>query len=217
MPTRWQQNSSKEKFLKIIILGGFLGSGKTSFLKKFAKYILDKEKSSGSKTKVVIIENEIGNVAIDNQILENENLNVKTLFSGCVCCTLQGELVSTIKALMKQENPDWIIIESTGVAYPGSIKEKIQDQLKLNSYIVTLTDAGRWNKLLRAMESLISGQLKDSNQVLLNKIDMVNDDELKNIKDSIMTFNKDVDIEEICAVSNINEEIFEKILTEVKE
>ena len=122
--------------MKIIILGGFLGSGKTSFLKKFAKYILEKEKTSGSKTKVVIIENEIGNVAIDNQILENENLNVRTLFSGCVCCTLQGELVSTIRELMKQEKPDWIIIESTGVAYPGSIKEKIQDILIFHFFLL---------------------------------------------------------------------------------
>ena len=98
--------------MRIIILGGFLGSGKTSVLLQLARYLVDKEKESSAEFKVAIIENEVGDVGIDDKVLVSEGFSVSNLFAGCACCTLSGELVYSIRNIGKELNPEWLIIDS---------------------------------------------------------------------------------------------------------
>ena len=103
--------------MKVLILGGFLGSGKTSLLLQLAYYITGNALND-KKYQVVILENEVGEEGIDDKLLRGNGYQVENLFSGCACCTLSGELLSTVSKIEKELQPDWLILETTGLAYP---------------------------------------------------------------------------------------------------
>lgn len=201
--------------MKILILGGFLGSGKTSILLQLAKYLVSKETDYHSQIKVAIIENEIGKIGIDDKVMENAGFKVDNLFSGCACCSLSGELVSKIKKIQGQLNPKWLIIEATGVAYPGNMKKAMLEGVGVNSYILTIVDAKRWKKLVNAMETLVSGQLKDSSKVLLNKMDLVSNSEFKQVEKSIQIYNDKIEVIPISAKKEIPDELWDNIVNEM--
>lgn len=95
--------------MKIDIISGFLGAGKTTLIKKLIKEELYKEK-------VAIIENEYGEVGIDGNLLRKENIEVKEITSGCICCTITGDFKKAILDIIKEYRPERIIIEPSGVA-----------------------------------------------------------------------------------------------------
>ncbi len=202
--------------MRVIILGGFLGSGKTSILLQLARYFVDKEKDSYTETRVAIIENEVGDVGIDDKVLVSEGFSVKNLFAGCACCSLSGELVYSIRSIKKELNPRWLIIEATGIAHPGMMRETILKGLGSPSYIITIVDAKRWKKLARAMETFVSGQLEESSKILLNKIDLVSVEELEEIKKSIYVFNKEAEIIPVSAKYELPAELWKKLADEVE-
>jgi G3E family GTPase len=90
--------------MKVLIIGGFLGSGKTSVLLQLAKHIVAQEPKRDGTT-VMIIENEIGDVGVDDKLLLSQGLAVKDLFAGCACCTSGGELLSDINTIMREVAP----------------------------------------------------------------------------------------------------------------
>ena len=202
--------------MRIIILGGFLGSGKTSVLLQLARYLVDKEKETASEVKVAIIENEVGDVGIDDKVLSNEGFSVNNLFAGCACCSLSGELVYSIRNIQKELNPGWLIIEATGIAHPGNMQQTIKKGLDRPSYIITIVDAKRWKRLARAMEMMVSGQLEDSSKVLLNKTDLVDGDEVSAVKESIHGYNKSVEIITTNAKEELPAELWEILTGEVE-
>lgn len=162
--------------LKVIVLGGFLGSGKTSVLLQLAEFLVSRSRKEQNTTPVVIVENEIGGAGVDNLLLEDQGLTVKNLFSGCACCTSSAQLEDTISYLKKEFGPQWIIIEATGLAYPDKIKDMIEDAFGVVTEIITIVDAKRWIRLIAAMEPFVSGQLENASSVLINKIDCVDED-----------------------------------------
>ena len=202
--------------MRIIILGGFLGSGKTSVLLQLARYLVDKEKESSAEFKVAIIENEVGDVGIDDKVLVSEGFSVSNLFAGCACCTLSGELVYSIRNIGKELNPEWLIIEATGKAHPGSMKQTILKGLGRPSYIITIVDAKRWKRLARAMEMMVAGQLEDSSKVLLNKADLVDNEELEQVKESVHGYNRSVEIISTNAKDELPAELWEKLTDEIE-
>ena len=111
--------------MKTIILGGFLGSGKTTVLLQLAKYITAKP----DFPQVVILENEIGAVGVDNEILEGAALAVESVFSGCICCTGAVDLIDAVQTIESQYEPDWLIVEATGMAQPSSIQTNLKNIL----------------------------------------------------------------------------------------
>ena len=115
--------------MKMIITGGFLGAGKTSLVLQMARYLAGENPEH--KAKVVILENEIGEVSIDDKVLENGGFEVETMFSGCVCCTMAGELVTNVYQIVNRLDPEWIIMEATGVAYPLNIKENLEQSVPI--------------------------------------------------------------------------------------
>jgi len=202
--------------VKILILGGFLGSGKTSVLLQLAEYLVSLEKEYHAEIKVAIIENEIGAIGIDDKVLKQAGFNVSNLFSGCACCSLTGELVASIKKIQTELDPQWLIIEATGVAYPGSIRKVILDELGLDATILTIADAKRWQRLVNAMELLVSGQLEDTSIVLLNKVDLVSSAELKQVEHSIINYNQTAEIIPISAKAVIPEAILKRIVNQAE-
>ena len=194
--------------MKILLLGGFLGSGKTSVLLPLAKYLA--EHSTYAGTRVAIVENEIGDVSIDGITLRNAGLSVTELFSGCICCTLGTELLNGLFEMERTQNPEWVIIEATGVACPGSVKESILEAIRTVTEVRTavLCDAERLQLLLKAIINIAPQQIRDADVLLLNKIDLVDEQTLQEAEATIRGLNAEAPVFRICAKEGIDEAVF---------
>lgn len=155
--------------MQILLFGGFLGSGKTTTILQVAKEITTIRKET-----VVIIENEIGEAGVDDQLLTGSGLQVRPLFGGCVCCQITGDLVAAVDEIVKTIHPVWLIIEMTGLAVPGKVAAFIKqyDSSHSKCKTVTIVDAGRWPELKEVLEPLVMSQVKESDLVIINKIDV---------------------------------------------
>jgi G3E family GTPase len=163
------------------------------------------------------VENEIGAIGIDDKVLKKAGFIVNNLFSGCACCSLTGELVASIKKIQTELDPQWLIIEATGVAYPGSIRKAILTEVGLDATILIIADAKRWQRLVNAMELLVSGQLEDTSIVLLNKVDLISSAELKQVEHSILNYNQTAEVIPISAKAVIPEDILKKIVNQAED
>ena len=193
--------------MKFRIVGGFLGSGKTSFILDLAQYMVRVR----GVPKIAILENEIGEIGVDDKVLRGSGYRVKGMFSGCVCCTMAGELPINVRMLQQDYDPDWIIMEATGVAFPGSIRENLQKTLGLCGQIVCLADAQRWDRLVKPLAHLLSLQLKDADLILLNKADLTSLEALTTAAESIRAFNRTASIVPVSAKEGIDPAVFDQI------
>ncbi|KNZ40224.1 GTP-binding protein [Acetobacterium bakii] len=191
--------------MKVIILGGFLGSGKTSVLLQLSQFLVSRSPKEEGTTPVVIVENEIGGVGVDNLLLENQGLTVKNLFAGCACCTSSAQLEDTVSFLKKECNPHWIIIEATGLAYPDKIKHTVESAFGVETGIITIVDATRWFRLIAAMEPFVSGQLENARGVLVNKIDCVDEACIDAVIESLKTYNPTIPCHPISAITKLTD------------
>lgn len=197
--------------MKVLIIGGFLGSGKTSFIQQFSRYIVKKFSQMSTEHKVVIIENEVGTVGIDDSLLRTSGLEVKELFSGCACCTLAGDLANTMDELQKKASPEWVILEPTGIAYPRQIRQVLQD-IGIDSRICVLVDASRWKRILTPLYQLLTAQLQDADVILLNKTDLIDEEQKQDIVKSINDFNTTAERMETVATNQIDTRIFDTVM-----
>ena len=197
--------------MNVLILSGFLGSGKTSALLPLAKYIVETS-DSASENKVMILENEVGEIGIDDAFLRGGGFKVDTLFSGCACCTVSGELVSSVDRIKKEFDPDWLVLETTGVAYPKKIQETLKTVCGLDARIAVLVDAARWKRLLIPMNGLLSGQIIGADTVLVNKIDLVDATALDAVDADIRGFEPKANIVHISALAPVAPEIWDSVL-----
>jgi G3E family GTPase len=196
--------------MKILIIGGFLGSGKTSILLQLAKYLITKEKNN-SGTSVMIIENEIGDVGVDDKLLKSQGLAVKDLFAGCACCTSGGELVSDITQIRDEINPNWIIVEATGVAYPRQIKELVEEVFSVPVKIMSLADASRWMRLRNAMSGLLQDQMEAADCILLNKVDLVDEATAEVVAADLRAFKPTAEIHKVIGIRPIEDSVWQTI------
>lgn len=194
--------------MKTIILGGFLGSGKTTVLLQLAKYITGKP----DFPQVVILENEIGEVGVDNEILEVAALAVESVFSGCICCTGAVDLIDAVQTIESQYEPDWLIVEATGMAQPSSIQTNLKNILGLDSVILAIADASRWSKLMIASPVFVRKQLEGSGLVLLTKTDKTDADALAKAYGEVKECSGGAKVYPVCALDPISENIFEELM-----
>ena len=173
-----KENIVSKTNIPITIISGFLGSGKTTLL----NHILTNQK--GIKTAVLV--NEFGEIGIDNELIIKTEEEMIELSNGCICCSINGELVEAIQKLINANKKlDYIIIETTGLADPLPVAmtllgSELRDQTRLDS-IITLIDAENFNDV--ALESSIGrSQVIYGDILLLNKCDLVSN---KNIEETI--------------------------------
>lgn len=183
--------------MKIVILGGFLGAGKTTVLMQFAKYLVDR---STAENPVIILENEISEAGVDNQLLTRANFTVENIFAGCICCSSTAALETSVHEIDERYAPEWLLIEATGMAFPDSIRTTLMKTGYSDASILALADAKRWYRVVRAMEQFVRSQLKDADVILLNKIDLVDDETLKDIQEKAAAYNPDARLESISAL-----------------
>jgi G3E family GTPase len=170
----------------VTLLTGFLGAGKTTLL----KHIL----SGSHGLRIAIIENEFGEVSIDDELLNGSAKTVLKLDNGCLCCTSNGDLVQTLLDLDdRRDEFDYIIIETTGVANPAPVvqtfllNEDLADSFRLDA-VVTLVDANHLPLHIKSKECVEQIALADI--VILNKTDLVDEEALAKIEGIIAEKNK---------------------------
>jgi G3E family GTPase len=153
----------------ILLVSGFLGAGKTTFLKHL---LARKEEMSDT----VVIVNEFGDIGIDGSLLQGEESDVIELTSGCICCTLFVDLTILLKSLWERLNPRWIIIEASGVADPITIlsalrEEGIKEHIK-SLRVITILDVDCW-EMREVFGQLFYHQIENADMILLNKVDLL--------------------------------------------
>ncbi len=185
-----QENIVSKTNIPITIISGFLGSGKTTLL----NHILTNQK--GVKTAVLV--NEFGEIGIDNELIVKTQEEMIELSNGCICCSINGELVEAIEKLINtNKNLDYIIIETTGLADPLPVAmtllgSELRDQTRLDS-IITLIDAENFNDV--ALESSIGrSQVIYGDILLLNKCDLVKNKKIEETIAKLKEIKNDVRI-----------------------
>jgi G3E family GTPase len=197
--------------MKVLIIGGFLGSGKTSFILQLLRYIIGTSKSD-KKYKVVVLENEIGDVGVDDKTLSAGGFQVETMFAGCACCTSSDTVPSSLMTIQRELDPDWVVLEATGVAYPQNIRETVAGSTGFESRLSAVVDAKRWKRLLIPMAMLIGTQLEGAETIVVNKKDLVDSDTLGEVLKSVGSYNGDAKLIPVSSLEQIDSGVFNTVL-----
>ena len=172
--------------MKILLVSGFLGAGKTTFIKEMAKNI---------NLEFVVLENEYADIGIDGDFLDEKNLNVWEMSEGCICCSMKGDFKSSIKKIYFEINPEYLVIEPTGVGMLSSIIENIREINNNDVEILsplTLIDITSFNEYLETFNNFFIDNLKNTGKVILTKLENYNPFDIENIKNEISKINNNL-------------------------
>lgn len=172
--------------IPVTVLTGFLGSGKTTLLNRIL--------TENHGKRIAVIENEFGEIGIDNDLVVNADEEIFEMNNGCICCTVRGDLIRILGNFMKRRDKfDYILIETTGLADPAPVAQtffvddEMKDMLRLDG-IVTLVDAKHvWLHLDESKEC--QEQIAFADVILLNKTDLVSSSELEKLEKKIRSMN----------------------------
>ena len=154
---------------KIDIISGFLGAGKTTLIKKLLKEALN-------GTKVVLIENEFGEIGIDGGFLKESGIEITEMNSGCICCSLVGDFETSLKQVMDQYAPERILIEPSGVGKLSDVMKAIQniaegsENMELNS-AVTVVDVSKAKVYIKNFGEFFLNQIENAGTIILTRTD----------------------------------------------
>ena len=172
--------------MKILLVSGFLGAGKTTFIKEMAKNI---------NLEFVVLENEYADIGVDGDFLNEKNLNVWEMSEGCICCSMKGDFKSSIKKIYSEINPEYLVIEPTGVGMLSSIIENIREINNNDIEILsplTLIDITSFNEYLETFNNFFIDNLKNTGKVILTKLENYNPFDIENIKNEISKINNNL-------------------------
>jgi G3E family GTPase len=158
-----------------MIIGGFLGSGKTTTIRKLVEYL------GAQRQRIAIIVNEIGEVGIDGDTISEGGVETREITSGCVCCTLRISMEYTLRSLITSYRPDTIIIEPTGIAFPRQIKSNIQSMHIPEitfAPIVNIVDPCRLGPGAEDLQNFVRNQIEDAEVLGINKVDLIEPEKL---------------------------------------
>ena len=160
---------------KIDIVSGFLGAGKTTLIKKLLAEAL-------GDTKVVLIENEFGEIGIDGGFLKEAGIEIKEMNSGCICCSLVGDFGTSLKEVMKTYEPERILIEPSGVGKLSDVMKAVQDvidtkEVVLNS-AVAVVDASKCKMYIKNFGEFFINQIAHAGTIILSRTGNISEDKL---------------------------------------
>ena len=173
---------------KVNVISGFLGAGKTTLIQKLIKDVFQGQK-------VVLVENEFGEIGIDGGFLKEAGIEITEINSGCICCTLQGPFEEALKQIVERFHPDHIIIEPSGVGKLSDILLAIKtiEGLELDSYS-TVVDAARAKVYHRNFKEFFDDQIATASCVILSRTQNVDAEKLQADVDIIRELNPDAHI-----------------------
>lgn len=175
--------------VKVDIISGFLGAGKTTLIKNLFK-------SSMKNEKVVLIENEFGEIGVDGTFLKESGVEIKEINSGCICCSLVGDFSSSMKEVVEKFNPDRIIIEPSGVGRLSDIikaVEKVEEELKIN-IVATVVDGGKCKMYHKNFGEFYNDQIAQAKTVIVSKTEKLSERKINDALEIIRELNPDVTV-----------------------
>ncbi len=168
----------------LIVLTGFLGSGKTTFLEHFIAYQIQRDRF------VAVIQNEIGATGLDAKLLGSDNIVVTEIDEGCVCCTLAGQLKPALQQICADFQPDFIVVETTGLANPMNFMDELvalTDIVRIDS--VTAVVDGPLCRPSQDLSRVVESQIKSADVLLLNKVDKMSDQAIEDTQSYLRRIN----------------------------
>ena len=161
---------------KIDIFSGFLGAGKTTLIKKLIQEAFQGEK-------LVLIENEFGEIGIDGGFLKDSGINVTEMNSGCICCSLVGDFGTALQEVLDTYSPDRIIIEPSGVGKLSDVSKAVSgvmeknEDVKMNGY-VTVADATKCKMYMKNFGEFYNNQIEHAKTIVLSRTDKLSEEKL---------------------------------------
>lgn len=178
--------------MQMILVTGFLGSGKTTLVRE----LLAQAGRTGLRTAVIV--NEFGEIGIDGAILNEGSVDTIELSNGCLCCTLRGSAEAALAQLMSRPGLDRIVIEASGAAAPLDLLALLRHQAELNRAAigphVGVIDASRYLALDGMLGEFLDRQIQDADVLVLNKSDLVSTDELQEVLRRVASLHPSVEV-----------------------
>lgn len=177
--------------IKIDIISGFLGAGKTTLIKKLIQDELHKEK-------VVLIENEFGEIGIDGGFLQDAGIEIREMNSGCICCSLVGDFREALTKVIDEYKPERIIIEPSGVGKLSDVIAAVKDvavekHAQMNSF-TTVADAMKCKMYMKNFGEFFNNQIENANTIVLSRTQNLSDEKLHAVVYEIKHHNEDATI-----------------------
>lgn len=171
---------------KIDVFSGFLGAGKTTLIKRLI--------NSYKGEKVVLIENEFGEIGVDSSFLKDAGFEIKEINSGCICCTLVGDFTKALNEVINEYKPDRVIIEPSGVGKLSDIKHIIEKAGLNPNMLVTVVDASKGKLYMRNFGEFFNDQVKEATTILISKVDRTPEAKVLELADLIREKNPNANI-----------------------
>ena len=161
---------------KVDIISGFLGAGKTTFIKELISKVYSGEK-------MVLIENEFGEIGVDSRFMQDAGIEVTEMNSGCICCTLVGDFARALKQVVDTYHPDRIIIEPSGVGKLSDVAKAVSDmqeeaQIEVDS-LITVVDGKKAKMYMKNFGEFFDNQIEYANTIVLSRSQMMDEVKLK--------------------------------------
>ena len=167
--------------MKVLVISGFLGAGKTTFIKALAER---------THRDFAVMENEYGDVNIDSQVLRegSEKLNIWELTEGCICCSMKSDFATSVLTIANTVDPEYLIVEPTGVGMLSKVLENLSgiqyEKIRLLSP-VTLVDGHSFDHYLKEYPEIYLDQLKSAGTILISKMESASPEELSTLREKI--------------------------------
>ena len=177
--------------VKIDIISGFLGAGKTTLITKLLKDGFQGEQ-------VVLIENEFGEIGIDGGFLKEAGIQIREMNSGCICCSLVGDFGTSLKEVVTKYDPDRILIEPSGVGKLSDVIKAVQGvqdevDIKLNSY-TTVVDAKKCKMYMKNFGEFFDNQIQYAGAIIMSRTDIASEKKVQESLELLRSLNKDAAI-----------------------
>jgi len=194
--------------MHLMIITGFLGSGKTTLVMAMAQKAIKQGK------KVAIIVNEVGDVGIDGDIMKPLGADVWELYSGCICCTLSADIAPTLEKLDREYQVDLVLMEATGVAEPENILQALPQYHGCLSSVrsFSILDPLRIKEVYAVLTPLITNQIIGAEVIIINKLDIAEKEHIEEARRIVNDLNPRASVLEMSARAPLSEEFLKEVL-----